>query len=177
MKRNKIYKDLNDPSKGLYDALAEIVSKVKPQEILEVGTGWGVSAVALLHGNDADLASIDKIKNLPEFEARTSLAGVKNRIIRYIGDSKEILKTPEFFERFDLVFIDGSHHYEDVFSDIVLSVPLVKKGGLIVFDDFLHPHNWDHNYGIYRAVAEYTLKYRKKLTVIGKAYGVAYFKV
>ena len=38
---------------------------------------------------------------------------------------------------FDLVYIDGSHQAPDVLSDAVLSFPLLKVGGLMIFDDYL----------------------------------------
>lgn len=36
---------------------------------------------------------------------------------------------------FDIVYIDGSHNYDDVVSDIKLSNQLIKTGGYIVIDD------------------------------------------
>lgn len=42
-------------------------------------------------------------------------------------------------EKFDLVYIDGSHMAKDVMADALLVWPLVKKNGLVIFDDYL----WD----------------------------------
>lgn len=42
-----------------------------------------------------------------------------------------------FRQRFDLVYIDGSHYSHDVLSDAVLSFPLLKVGGHMLFDDYL----------------------------------------
>jgi len=38
---------------------------------------------------------------------------------------------------FDLIYIDGSHDAVNVLEDAILSFKLVRKGGLIVFDDYL----------------------------------------
>ena len=38
---------------------------------------------------------------------------------------------------FDLIYIDGSHHAPDVLADAVLSFPLLKIGGVMIFDDYL----------------------------------------
>lgn len=37
--------------------------------------------------------------------------------------------------KFDLIFIDGSHYYEDVATDIRIARMLLKPGGLLVGDD------------------------------------------
>jgi len=37
--------------------------------------------------------------------------------------------------KFDMVYIDGSHNYEDVVSDIELSTELLSSGGFLVMDD------------------------------------------
>lgn len=39
-------------------------------------------------------------------------------------------------EYFDLVYIDGSHQAPDVLEDAVLGFRLLRKGGLIIFDDY-----------------------------------------
>ncbi len=38
---------------------------------------------------------------------------------------------------FDLIYIDGSHQAPDVLSDAVMSFPLLRVGGIMVFDDYL----------------------------------------
>lgn len=38
----------------------------------------------------------------------------------------------------DFAFIDGSHVSYDVLTDAVLTFPLMKKGGLMIFDDFAY---------------------------------------
>jgi predicted O-methyltransferase YrrM len=37
---------------------------------------------------------------------------------------------------FDVIYIDGSHYAADVLSDAVLSFPLLKSGGIMIFDDY-----------------------------------------
>ena len=41
---------------------------------------------------------------------------------------------------YDLIFIDGSHEFEDVLLDAKSSFKVLKKGGLIIFDDFIWFH-------------------------------------
>jgi predicted O-methyltransferase YrrM len=43
-------------------------------------------------------------------------------------------KIPHSF--FDFIYIDGSHIACDVLEDAVLSFPLLKEGGILIFDDY-----------------------------------------
>ena len=39
---------------------------------------------------------------------------------------------------YDLVYIDGSHHYKDVLNELPdIADKLLKKDGVLIFDDFL----------------------------------------
>ena len=46
----------------------------------------------------------------------------------------ELRKLP--FSSFDIIYIDGSHRAPDVLADAVFSWPLLKKGGVFIFDDY-----------------------------------------
>ena len=39
-------------------------------------------------------------------------------------------------KKFDLIYLDGSHKTEDVFSDLMLSAFLLNEKGLIIVDDY-----------------------------------------
>jgi Methyltransferase domain len=43
-------------------------------------------------------------------------------------------------EQFDLVYIDGSHLFEDVFIDAYYTGRLLSEGGIVAFDDCGDPH-------------------------------------
>ena len=40
-------------------------------------------------------------------------------------------------KKYDLIYIDGSHHYDDVIRDANNSFNALNKNGIIIFDDFL----------------------------------------
>jgi predicted O-methyltransferase YrrM len=61
-------------------------------------------------------------------------AGVDGILEHLIGDSRLILPSLPT-KSFDIVFIDGSHVYEDVLADIVNAKPLVRDGGILCGDD------------------------------------------
>lgn len=53
------------------------------------------------------------------------------------------LALPQLVEegaKFDLIYIDGSHLFEDVFVDMFFSHRLLSDGGVIAFDDCSDPH-------------------------------------
>jgi predicted O-methyltransferase YrrM len=37
---------------------------------------------------------------------------------------------------FDLIYIDGSHHTDDVIVDAIKGFELLKVGGIMIFDDY-----------------------------------------
>jgi SAM-dependent methyltransferase len=72
----------------------------------------------------------------------------KDKVIIHKGLSGDILKKDFKNEMFDFIYIDGSHTSYDVLQDAILSHPLLKSGGMIIFDDFgwkdptnMHPTN------------------------------------
>lgn len=72
---------------------------------------------------------------LPKFEA--AVAPWKDKVMAMVGRSEEVL--PDLHPNwFDVAYIDGSHEPWDVLSDSVLCWRLVKKGGLIIWDDYLY---------------------------------------
>ena len=54
--------------------------------------------------------------------------------------SRELPKLLEGGERFGLVYIDGSHLFEDVFVDAYYVARLLADGGVAAFDDISNPH-------------------------------------
>ena len=52
-----------------------------------------------------------------------------------LGSLPTVLPTLGPEEQFDLIYIDGSHAYQDVRKDILIAKPFVKVGGLLCGDD------------------------------------------
>lgn len=52
--------------------------------------------------------------------------GESSRILRRMAD-----------KRFDFIYIDGSHRAKDVMTDACMAWPLLCKGGVLVFDDYM----------------------------------------
>jgi cephalosporin hydroxylase len=65
-----------------------------------------------------------------------------NRVYKYKATSTEFLagKLAHWVDGknlYDFIYIDGSHTAKDVLTDACMAWPLLKQGGLMVFDDYL----------------------------------------
>ena len=110
---------------------------------LEIGTFEGRSAIWLLEhvftDPSASITCIDLFRR-PGQEARFqhNIAMTKRtaQLIKRKGSSHNIL--PEFaHDSFDLIYVDGSHDAASVLLDAFLCWPILKPGGILIFDDYL----------------------------------------
>jgi predicted O-methyltransferase YrrM len=62
-----------------------------------------------------------------------------SNIKKYKGRSLEYLQSCN--EEFDFIYIDGDHTAEGVYQDAVYSFPLLKRYGILAFDDY----QWKHD--------------------------------
>jgi predicted O-methyltransferase YrrM len=60
----------------------------------------------------------------------------KNKVTIHKGYSSQILRNYPEEEIFDFAYIDGTHTAFGTITDAILLHPLVKKGGMIIFDDY-----------------------------------------
>jgi hypothetical protein len=61
--------------------------------------------------------------------------GVSDRITVFEGDSRKVIHST-LDNYYDIVFIDGGHEYDIVKSDVENGYKKLKKGGIMVLDDF-----------------------------------------
>ena len=74
---------------------------------------------------------------------KTNVALFQSRVIIHQSKSQTALKKlQKRKEYFDFIYIDASHVAEDTYNDAKLAWPLLKKGGLLFFDDY----TWSWNY-------------------------------
>ena len=116
--------------------LQMLVRMIKPENILEIGTFTGYSAIAmaLAMPENSKLITID---NNEEIESLTrsfiKKAGQENKIDFIIGNAIDII--PDLKMEFDFVFIDADkEEYTDYYKTVF---PYVKKGGFILADNVL----------------------------------------
>jgi predicted O-methyltransferase YrrM len=72
-------------------------------------------------------------------------------VTQLIGNSLKFDFSP-YYNRFDVVFLDGGHSYEVAKNDFKVSLKLIKDGGYIVVDDA----SWE---GVNKAITELQSKY------------------
>jgi predicted O-methyltransferase YrrM len=128
----------------------------EPLAVLEIGSWEGRSAIFFLrYFHNSRITCIDTFAGsaehletpawtieLPHIEARfdSNLAEFGDRVEKLKDTSRSALaRLGADNRRFDLIFIDGSHHSADVQSDAVLSWPLLRERGIVIFDDY----EWD----------------------------------
>lgn len=125
--------------------------------ILEIGCYEGKSTTwisdNLLDHEHSVLVCCDTFKGSIENQSNPNLAGLKDRFMWNISQSKNYRKVainecksdylfgmfkligPDL--KFDIIYIDGSHETDQAFHDALNGFAFLKKGGIIIFDDYL----------------------------------------
>lgn len=182
--------------------LRNLFLELKPARTLEIGLAFGASSLIFTEGHrelgrppQKQHIAIDPFQT-DYWDAcgllaneRAGLAGYLELIERY-----SCYELPELTQRnlkFGLVYIDGSHQFEDVFVDFYYISRLVEKGGIVAFDDssdkqvakvlrFIDANlnsGWERvDLAPYRADAGKSLKWRVG-RLLGKQQLVAYKKI
>ena len=118
---------------------------INPLHFLEIGCYEGQASVWLLeHISDAHLTVIDTFEGSKEHDAEfektlfsrftKNIEPYKDRVVTFKGTSRNRLK--DIVVTYDFIYIDGSHQASDVLEDAVLAFPLLKEGGIMIFDDY-----------------------------------------
>lgn len=132
--------------------------KAKPVQMIEIGSFEGRSTVwfidNILTHKDAKITCIDFFMGSPEhqmtgvntdniektFELNILKSSEPRKVKKVKGISQEILRQLPLHS-YDIIYIDGSHKASDVLEDAVLSFRLLKKNGVMMFDDYIWPIN------------------------------------
>ena len=116
--------------------LEMISSMMQAENILEIGTYTGYSAICLAQGlqEHGTLHTIEKDPELEEICRKYfKISGLENKIQLHIGDAMEVI--PNLDMQFDLVYIDCDKEiYTDVYK---LVFEKVKPRGYIIADNVL----------------------------------------
>lgn len=119
------------------EVVAKILTEIKPNKILEIGTAVGYSAICFSEYLQEN-GKIDTIERDTERvkEARKNIkkAEVEDKINIYEGDAVEIL--PTLNDEYDVVFIDAAKGKYPFFLNQALR--MIRQGGVIIADNVLY---------------------------------------
>lgn len=116
--------------------LSMLSKLIRPQNVLEIGTYTGYSALCLAEGmqENGELHTIDINEELYDFQRKYFDASpYGKRILQHLGNALEII--PKLDKSFDLVFIDADKNNYPKYLEIIL--PKLKKGSVILSDNVL----------------------------------------
>lgn len=147
------------------EVIDEILTKKKPEKILEIGTAVGYSAMCfseyLVQGGRIDTIERDEQRVL-EAKENIKKVGVEEKIKIYEGDAVEIL--PTLNEQYDVVFIDAAKGKYPFFLEQALR--MLKPDGVILADNILYKGYVmsDYNKHKQRTAVTHLRQYIKEIT-------------
>lgn len=128
----------------------------KDFNFLEVGVYKGrlltlISLLSKIHNKNCKIVGVTPLENIGDkysvYDNDNYFLAIKNgfenlnlsmenvNIIKGLSQDEEVLKKLNEMNKFNIIFIDGSHDYEVVCSDIINYIPFLKEGGYFVMDD------------------------------------------
>ncbi len=116
--------------------LCDLVQKLQPERVLEIGAGEGLTSIALLLSGAARLTAIECDAERAR-RARENFAhfGLADRVTLIEDDAGRVLPALEEDGAYGLIFLDGPKaQYRRYFADCKR---LLKRGGVLVSDDIL----------------------------------------
>ena len=132
-------------------AIEQLMKQHSPRNTLEVGMAFGGSAVvfAAMHrrsdptGRHVHIAIDPYQSSIWDSVGRLKLE--ESHLIDFVEviEEKSSVVLPRLMaagRQFGMIYIDGSHLFEDVFVDAYFCARLLEIGGYILFDDSTDPH-------------------------------------
>ena len=116
--------------------LSMLSKLIRPENILEIGTYTGYSALCLCEGltQNGQLHTIDVKEELVDFQRKYfDESPWGKQIIQHLGPATEIIPTLDL--KFALVFVDADK--ENYMNYFELILPKMNKGGIILSDNVL----------------------------------------
>ena len=156
----------------------KFLSNVNNIKYLEIGTFEGRSALFISEfENSRKIVCVDPYIDYNEierydFKMENVYESVKEKISKIKNKDINLIKktSDEFFlenkESFNVIYIDGSHHHEDVKKDFINSMNCLEKNGILICDDFLWFRYKKIEENPISATIECYYKYQKNLKIL-----------
>ena len=119
------------------EVVDKILTELKPNRILEIGTAVGYSAICFSEylQPEGKIDTIERdLERVAEARANIDKVGVVDKINIYEGDAVEILPTLE--QKYDVVFIDAAKGKYPFFLKEALR--MINPNGVILADNILY---------------------------------------
>jgi predicted O-methyltransferase YrrM len=141
------------------EALRDWILREKATQTVEIGLGYGISALHICEGLLVNSARASRHVVIDPYQATRfsdcglqflDEAGVREMVELHAEDSR--ISLPRFLDEarsFDLAFVDGNHRFDGVFVDLFYLGRLIRPGGIIFLDDYQLP-------GVARAASFFT---------------------
>lgn len=182
-----------------------IVPHFRPNRYLEIGSWEGASTCYIIEKcgsqRDLDIVCIDtweggvehsgmdmkSVRDRFDKNIKEAISKCGNNInLNVIQDTSlralsGLNVSGQFNGEFEMIYIDGSHIARDVLADGILSFPLLRVGGVMVFDDYV----WDDR-GTFAgkpletpkmAVDTFSLFYSSKVRLVDVGSQAAFVKI
>jgi len=135
-------------------SLSSLGTKDSTVEVLEIGTFEGRTITKILdvvHNSNAVIVDPDPGPNFHHNLDRWFDSGRLSWLEKYSFDALTGFKGHVF----DFIYIDGDHNANGVLEDAVLSWRILKKGGILLFDDYLMEIGDPWFYMMHKEFSEY----------------------
>jgi predicted O-methyltransferase YrrM len=143
---HKLFPVAASPAEG--ESLREWVIREEATRTIEVGLGYGISALYICEGLLTNTRRALHVAIDPHQATRfadcalqfLSDAGVLELVEHHCDESQIVL--PLLLgarHEFDLAFVDGNHRFDGIFVDLVYLGRLVRPGGIVFVDDYQLP--------------------------------------
>ena len=158
----------------------------KRLDILEIGSYEGASVVFLLkYFQTSSLQCVetfegsDEHKDLNFNEIKKNFynntSTFKERLSVFEGTSDEFfLKNKQIF---DIIYVDGSHEFSNVYKDAFNSFNFLNINGIIIFDDFLKKYYGDLKKDPIIAILNFISKHKKNIKILNVGYQIIIKKI
>jgi len=168
------------------------------KQILEIGTYSGVSLIKMMEiipnsygtviDNWMDYKEVNEYKNTLTQQIKQNniehyfYQNVKNKNIQdkvkvYKGRSVDKLleliklQSNNQIQKFDIIYVDGSHRLLDCYIDLILSWQLLDKNGMMIIDDYLF-NKENILESPFESVNDFLEKYKNEYILLHKNYRV-----
>jgi len=118
--------------------LVKMLSKENPQRILDIATGTGDLALALVKCNPVEIIGADISENMLQVGIEKIKRKKLDKLIKLeLGDSENLKYTDDYFDAITVAF--GVRNYEDLIKGLSEMYRVTKKGGSVWILEFSKP--------------------------------------